>query len=119
MQDQAEMANKMTTPEILALRCSRTANRDNPIAIASARKNRWGDRKATCPKTKKPNMPANGRYNRQGLNQSRQLLAPSKSRHRKTQMPPRDTLAAGHPKPLARLRIRHRPRALQGRANPT
>src|SRR5207249_9441933 len=44
---------------------------------------------------------------------------PSKSRHKKAQLPQRDTLAAGHPKPLARLRIRHRQRALQGQANPT
>ena len=43
----------------------------------------------------------------------------SKSRHKKAQLRRRDTLAAGHPKPLARLRIRHWQRALRSRANPT
>jgi hypothetical protein len=44
MQYQAEMANKMTTPEILALRFGRAANRDNPIAIARAHNKRCGHR---------------------------------------------------------------------------
>src|SRR6059058_150923 len=76
MQYQAERANKMTTPEIMPLRFSRAAARDNPIAIARAHNNRCGHRKGNWPKTRKPNMPANGRYNRQALNRSRPLLAP-------------------------------------------
>src|SRR5207253_2909103 len=42
----------------------------------------------------------------------------SKSRHKKAQLPRPDTLAAGHPKPRARLRIRHRRRALQTPSEP-
>src|SRR5437588_4206028 len=76
MQYQAEMANKMTTAETLALRFSQAANRDNPIAIARAHNNRCGHRKGNGPRTKNPNVLANGRYSRQALNQSRQLLAP-------------------------------------------
>ena len=44
MQYQAEIANKMTTAEILALRFSQAANRDNPIAIAKAHNKRCGHR---------------------------------------------------------------------------
>jgi hypothetical protein len=44
MQYQAEMANKMTTPEILALPFSRAAKRNNPIAIATAHNNSCGHR---------------------------------------------------------------------------
>src|SRR5438477_401101 len=76
MQYQAEIANKMTTAEILALPFSRAANKNNPIPIARAHNNRCGHRKGNWPRTKNPNMLAKGRYNRQALNQSRQLLAP-------------------------------------------
>src|SRR4029077_17262829 len=75
MQYQAEMTSKTTIPEILAFAPSRAANK--PMMVARPHKNRCGQRNGNSPKTKKENMPANGRYNRHALSQAPPLLLPT------------------------------------------
>src|SRR6266576_4023375 len=77
MQYQAEMASKTTTPEVLTRLPTRVVSRNKPRTVARAHNNRCGHRNGNCCKTKKPNMPDNGRYNRQALSHSRPLLAPT------------------------------------------
>src|SRR6266403_2391320 len=74
-QYQAEMASKMTTPITIALRLSGADSRNEPRAAARAHINRFGQRNGNWRKTKNPNMPAKGTYNRKTLNQSLLLLA--------------------------------------------
>ena len=82
------MASKTTTPEVLTRLPTRAASRNKPRTVARAHNNRCGQRNGNCCKTKKPNMPDNGRYNRQALSHSRPLLAPTQAAPKKSTIAP-------------------------------